>query len=870
MSNKKWGRNLLYDDYEEDLVDYDNYDEEHYSEFDCKERMDIPKTKGKDNTKGKAPGKKPQRKDEPIKGKKPKQQGEPPKGKKPNRKGEATQMENQDHTPSKALQNEIQGDNQADSQAESQAESQDSRYIMLSTLNILVLGHIDAGKSTLIGALLYNLNYVTEQTVKKYEHVRESSKYTFILDEEDDERERNITLFNKKKEFYVYYTKEELLQAYNRVVNTQEGNTKWGIPHNRSQEAADGNNVLHCPHTDRTIFTDFYKNRVVHSDVLFLRKVNIFDTPGHNELVTNLHTWSFFADSAILVVDAKNIYSKKNDETYRNVSILEAVGISNVIVAVNKLDLFDYDPEVFQDICKTIESFFQSAKSDSIYNFLLSNNFYVRGGRSQEGGSATTERHAPFAPNVTFIPLSAYKNLNVVKFEAGEEKKRPLLNSTFSLYDQIKYMNLRKDLFRLKVCAEVLSDQRTALTSYYNFVSNNNLFSNNIFCNFFQDGKGDITNSMKKCPDEEDTFVGVVQDFTESNNMISANIKVLHGFLKNKNNYVLLPVGEKITVKKIEKGAPFCKYVNVDDLCDYLVNAKNLPFLRKVLEEEEAPQKSGAPGGNGSDTDTLFCSAHAGQDAFESFISILPKIIASCPISKNAHITNDIVENVFFKVDDNKIKNGSVLVNNAATNSDIKKAATNLEIKKAATNLEIKNAPCGAKNTTFACNKVKVLIKVNQVKIPLIIGRVYLLYSLNFSHSVTIQNILYVYKNKSSSLSYDKAEADAKLHVECNANDVAQIIDLKNYVKNVNVFYEKVDNRKCLRSDDIGVIELLLNDNSFMCMQHFRPELNYYISQDNPFFSVYDLLSCSISPLSRFILAEENRIVASGLLIGGA
>ncbi|KJP85519.1 hypothetical protein AK88_04828 [Plasmodium fragile] len=831
MSNKKWGKNLLYDDYEDDLVDYDNYDEEHYSEFECQEVTDIPK--------GKAPGKKSNQKGQPAKGKKPNQQGEPAKVKKPSQQGEATQTENQDDTPSNALQNEM------------QADSQGSRCIMLSTLNILVLGHIDAGKSTLLGALLYNLNYVSEQTVKKYEHVRESSKYTFILDEEDDERERNITLFNKKKEFYIYYTKGELEQAYNRVVSTQGGTKKGDRTYRNSQEGMDGNNVLHCPHTDKTIFTEFYKNKTIHDDVLFLRKVNIFDTPGHNELVTNLHTWSFFADSAILVVDANNIYNKKNDETYRNVSILEAVGISNVIVAVNKLDLFDYDSEVFEDICKRIKSFFQCAKRDSIYNFVLSNNFYVKSGHSQKSRSASTQNHAPFEPNLTFIPLSAYKNLNVVKFE---QDKRPLLNSTFSLYDEIKYMNLKKDLFRLKVCAEFLSDKKTALTTYYNFVTNNNVFLNNIFYNFCQHGKGDIRNSMKKSSNEQDTFVGVVQDLTESNNMINANIKVLHGFLKSKNNYILLPAGEKITVKKIEQDAALCKYVNIDDLCDYLANAKNLPFIRKVLEEQEqVPKKSGDPaGGNCSDNSDTLCSAHKGQNAFESFINILPQIIASCPINKNAHITNDIVENVFFKVDDNKMKNGSVLVNSVPTNS------------------EIKNTPYGAINTTFACNKVKVLIKVNQVKIPFIIGRVYLLYSLNFSHSVTIQNILYVYKKKGSSFSYDGAGGEGKVHVECNANDVAQITDLKNYVKNVNVLYEKVNNKKCLRSDDIGVIELLVNDNSFMCTQYFRPELNYYISHDNPFFSVYDLLACSISPLSRFILSEENKIVASGFVIGQA
>ncbi|GAW80375.1 elongation factor Tu [Plasmodium gonderi] len=864
MSNKKWGKNLLYDDYEDDLVDYDNYDEEHYTEFDTQGLTESLKTKEKYNAKGNTTRKKPNQVKKPNKEKNPNQVKEPNKEKKSNQVKEPNKEKksNQDETPSNVFHDDNHGDNKG------------NRCIMLSTLNILVLGHIDAGKSTLIGALLYNLSYVSEQTVKKYEHIRESSKYTFILDEDDDERERNITLFNKKKEFYIYYTKTELEEAYNRVVRNPRKNKKRETTSSnylkediKSSVERDGNNVDNVVHIDRTIFTDFYKRNIIHNDVLFLRKVNIFDTPGHDELVTNLHTWSFFADSAILVVDANNIYRKKNDETYRNVSILKSVGISNVIVVVNKLDLFDYDVNVFEDICNTIRSFFQCPKNNSIYDFLLSNNFYVRVSTAQTCGLPTeTERHTLFQQNLTFIPLSAYKNINIVKFE---KYKKSLLNRTFCLYDEIKYMNLRKDLFQLKVCAEILNDKKTALTGYYNFVNNNNLFANNIFWNFYQDDKGDITNSMKKSSNDEDTFVGVIQDLTESNNMINASVKVLYGFLKSKCNYVLLPIREKITVKKIEKSDELCKYVNIGDLCEFLATTKCVPLIKKMLEqdprsstlwnnngEEEEEKKKKKKKGDHTDESSgsdSCCNAYKDQGVFEPFLNVLPNLLTSCCITKNAHITNDIVENVFFKIDDNKIKNGSVFVNNTVS-----------------INSEERSPSYVTKNITFACNKMKVLIKMNQVKIPLIIGRQYLLYSLNFSHSITIQNIYYVYENKKNSLIYDALQPENKLNVKCNKNDLAQISNLKNYVKNQNVLYEKMDKKKCLRSHDIGLIEIHVNDNSFMCIQHFRDDINYYISQDNPFFSAYDLLSCSISPLSRLILSEENKIVASGLVISEA
>jgi elongation factor 1 alpha-like protein len=59
----------------------------------------------------------------------------------------------------------------------------------------LILGHVDAGKSTLMGHLLYKLGNVNERTVRKYEKESESMKkgsfsFAWVLDETEEERSR--------------------------------------------------------------------------------------------------------------------------------------------------------------------------------------------------------------------------------------------------------------------------------------------------------------------------------------------------------------------------------------------------------------------------------------------------------------------------------------------------------------------------------------------------------------------------------------------------------------------------------------------------------------------------------------------------------
>ncbi|CAJ0769682.1 15388_t:CDS:2, partial [Entrophospora sp. SA101] len=78
-------------------------------------------------------------------------------------------------------------------------EEYNKRNAEKESLNLVIIGHVDAGKSTLMGHLLYLLGEVNDKTMKKYE--RESSKigkssfaYAWVLDETEEERNRGITI----------------------------------------------------------------------------------------------------------------------------------------------------------------------------------------------------------------------------------------------------------------------------------------------------------------------------------------------------------------------------------------------------------------------------------------------------------------------------------------------------------------------------------------------------------------------------------------------------------------------------------------------------------------------------------------------------
>ncbi|MDU0114580.1 sulfate adenylyltransferase subunit CysN [Psychrosphaera aquimarina] len=77
------------------------------------------------------------------------------------------------------------------------------------------------------------------------------------------------------------------------------------------------------------------------------RKFIIADTPGHEQYTRNMATGASTADLAIILIDAR--YGVQT-QTRRHSFIASLLGLSNVIVAINKMDLMDFSEEVFEDI----------------------------------------------------------------------------------------------------------------------------------------------------------------------------------------------------------------------------------------------------------------------------------------------------------------------------------------------------------------------------------------------------------------------------------------------------------------------------------------------------------------------------------------
>src|ERR1044071_9708254 len=77
------------------------------------------------------------------------------------------------------------------------------------------------------------------------------------------------------------------------------------------------------------------------------RKFILADTPGHEQYTRNMATGASTADVAILLVDARN---GVRTQTRRHARIARMLGISSFVIAVNKLDLVDFDRALFDKI----------------------------------------------------------------------------------------------------------------------------------------------------------------------------------------------------------------------------------------------------------------------------------------------------------------------------------------------------------------------------------------------------------------------------------------------------------------------------------------------------------------------------------------
>jgi bifunctional enzyme CysN/CysC len=87
------------------------------------------------------------------------------------------------------------------------------------------------------------------------------------------------------------------------------------------------------------------------------RKFIVADTPGHEQYTRNMVTGASTADLAVILIDArKGILTQTRRHSY----LAHLIGIRNIVLAVNKMDLVDYDHAVFDGIVKDYTEFANS------------------------------------------------------------------------------------------------------------------------------------------------------------------------------------------------------------------------------------------------------------------------------------------------------------------------------------------------------------------------------------------------------------------------------------------------------------------------------------------------------------------------------
>ncbi|PSQ07265.1 translation elongation factor EF-1 subunit alpha [Halobacteriales archaeon QS_6_71_20] len=158
--------------------------------------------------------------------------------------------------------------------------------------NLAIIGHVDHGKSTLVGRLLYETGSVPEHVIEQHrEEAEEKGKggfeFAYVMDNLAEERERGVTIDIAHQEF----------------------------------------------DTDEYYFT-------------------IVDCPGHRDFVKNMITGASQADNAVLVVAADDGVAP---QTREHVFLARTLGISELIIGINKMDLVDYSEDSYREVVSEVE-----------------------------------------------------------------------------------------------------------------------------------------------------------------------------------------------------------------------------------------------------------------------------------------------------------------------------------------------------------------------------------------------------------------------------------------------------------------------------------------------------------------------------------
>jgi len=141
------------------------------------------------------------------------------------------------------------------------------------------------------------------------------------------------------------------------------------------------------------------------------RKYIIADTPGHEQYTRNMITGASTADLAVILIDArKGVLT----QTRRHSFLVGLIGIQNIVVAINKMDLVEYSQERYNQILKDYNEMFHQLKLSLPYK--------------------------EYNPQIDFIPISALKGDNVVK-----NSEKMTWYDGFALMKYLDNINIQKD-----------------------------------------------------------------------------------------------------------------------------------------------------------------------------------------------------------------------------------------------------------------------------------------------------------------------------------------------------------------------------------------------------------------------------------------